>query len=217
MYLSLSLSLYLCACACVFMFFACLLLYPNTVLIHPSCAWVAYGCSFAENLTLQWRIPLALASLAPVILACVVWLVPESPRYLSWSGQNDEALVVLQKLHRNPEDPNDNRVALAELLQISQQVAYDKQHAAGYLDMLWRVPSWRRRSLLVLFLFFASQSSGILGIANYSVLIYQNLGLTGHMPLLMYGSKCLLLRALLHRFRFFLYIFLFSCLPSIPR
>ncbi|KAL1899790.1 hypothetical protein Sste5346_002656 [Sporothrix stenoceras] len=151
------------------------------------CAWVAYACSFAANVTLQWRLPLALASLAPVILAAVVWFVPESPRYLSWVGKNEEALAVLQKLHRDPRDPTDQRVALAEFLQISQQVAYDKQHSAGYWDMLVRVPSWRRRSLIILFLFFASQSSGILGIANYSVLIYQNLGMTGHMPLLMYG------------------------------
>lgn len=130
-----------------------------------------------------------MASLAPLILAAVVWFVPESPRYLSWVGKNEEALAVLQKLHRDPRDPTDQRVALAEFLQISQQVAYDKQHSAGYWDMLVRVPSWRRRSRIILSLFFASQSSGILGIANYSVLIYENLGMTGRMPLLMYGSE----------------------------
>jgi len=39
--------------------------------------------------------------------------------------------------------------------------------------------------LLCMFLLFASQSTGVLGIGNYAVLVYQSLGLTGSMPLLM--------------------------------
>lgn len=48
-------------------------------------------------------------------------------------------------------------------------------------------PSWRRRSLLVLFIMFASQSTGVNGIANYLVVIFGTLNLHGVMPLIVYG------------------------------
>lgn len=37
----------------------------------------------------------------------------------------------------------------------------------------------------MIFLLFASQSTGVLGIGNYAVLVYQNLGFSGSIPLLM--------------------------------
>jgi hypothetical protein len=40
---------------------------------------------------------------------------------------------------------------------------------------------------MVLFLMFATQSAGILGITNFVILITESLGLTGSMPLLMYA------------------------------
>jgi hypothetical protein len=148
------------------------------MLTQFSCAWVGYGAYFSKNVTLQWRLPLALAALAPLLLSGLVWIVPESPRYLVWTDRHEEAFAVLQRLHHDSNDPT-NSSAQAEYLQISQQVGFDRQQKAGYWQMFTK-PSWRKRSLITLFLFFASQSTGILGIANYSILIYQNLGVSYH-------------------------------------
>lgn len=74
----------------------------------------------------------------------------ESPRYLCWIGKNDEALQVIQRLHRDPEDPS-NGAAHAEFLQIHAQVEKDKEEKSGYIRMFTK-PSWRKRSLLVLFM-----------------------------------------------------------------
>jgi hypothetical protein len=116
---------------------------------------------------------------------CGIWFLPESPRYLCWIGKNDEAWPILQKLHHDAADPTE-AAAHAEFIQISKQVEFDKTMKAGYLEML-KKPSWRHRSLLVLFLMFATQSAGILGITNFIILITQSLGMSGSMPLLMYA------------------------------
>lgn len=74
----------------------------------------------------------------------------ESPRYLCWIGKNREALRIIERLHRDPDDP-ENSAAHAEFVQIRAQVEKDKELKSGYIRMFTK-PSWRKRSLLALFL-----------------------------------------------------------------
>ena len=74
----------------------------------------------------------------------------ETPRYLSWIGKNDEAWQVIKRIHHDPTDPADS-AARAEFIQITRQVEYDKNEKAGYIQMFTK-PSWRRRSMLVMFI-----------------------------------------------------------------
>ncbi|KAK3640165.1 hypothetical protein LTR56_005577 [Elasticomyces elasticus] len=134
---------------------------------YVGCAFVSLGTYYSTNLTLQWRIPL------------------ETPRYLSWVGKNDEAWAVIQQIHRDPNDPTDT-AAHAEYTQIIRQVAFDKTQKSGYIQMFTR-PSWRRRSLLAMFLMFASQATGVNSIAYYLVVIFPTLGLTGSASLITYA------------------------------
>ncbi|KIX02609.1 uncharacterized protein Z518_08551 [Rhinocladiella mackenziei CBS 650.93] len=153
------------------------------------CAWISIGTYYATNLTVQWRVPLALACIGPLALLIGLPFIPESPRYLTLKGRTHEAWDVLQRIHHDPNDPEDS-AAHAEYTQIVRQVEFDKEQEAGYLQM-FKKPSWRRRSLLALFIQFAAQSTGaslsILGIANFLVLIFTSLGMTGVMPLLLYA------------------------------
>ena len=65
-------------------------------------------------------------------------------------GKNEEAWEILRKLHQDPNEEEDSS-ARAEYTQIFRQVELDKQEAAGYIQM-FRKPSWRRRTLLAMFL-----------------------------------------------------------------
>ncbi|OAL40692.1 hypothetical protein AYO20_00428 [Fonsecaea nubica] len=153
---------------------------------YVAVAWVSVATYYAENATLQWRLPLALACVGPLGLLVGIYFVPESPRYLCWRGRHEEALQVIQRLHRDPDDPT-NSSAQAEFIQIRAQVEKDKEQKSGYVRMFTK-PSWRKRSLLVLFIMFASQATGVNGIANYLVRIFGTLGLEGVMPLLVYAA-----------------------------
>ncbi|OAL29224.1 hypothetical protein AYO22_02118 [Fonsecaea multimorphosa] len=143
---------------------------------YVAVAWVSVATYFAKNETLQWRLPLALACVGPLGLLLGIYFVP---------GRHEEALQVIQRLHRDPSDPEDSS-AQAEFIQIRAQVEKDKEQKSGYVRMFTK-PSWRKRSLLVLFLMFGSQATGVNGIVNYLVRIFGTLGLKGVMPLLIYA------------------------------
>ncbi|GFF53228.1 probable metabolite transport protein CsbC [Aspergillus lentulus] len=149
------------------------------------CAWISVGTYYSVNETLRWRMPLALACVGPLAMIIGLPFIPESPRYLALAGRNDEAWEVVRTLHRDPTDFEDE-AARAEFTQIIRQTDYDKELGYGYMKMFTR-PSWRRRSLLAMFLMFAVQSTGVLGITNFLILIFQNLGMEHSMPLVLYG------------------------------
>ncbi|KIW86607.1 uncharacterized protein Z519_12791 [Cladophialophora bantiana CBS 173.52] len=87
-----------------------------------------------------------------------------------------------------PTDPED-KGARAEYTQIVLQVEHDKEEQAGFVQ-IFRKPTLRRGAILVIFLLFASPSTGIVGISNYLPVIFPGLCLTGVMPLVMYGVWC---------------------------
>ncbi|OQU95925.1 hypothetical protein CLAIMM_02080 [Cladophialophora immunda] len=150
------------------------------------CSWGSLGCYHAKNLTLSWRLPLALACVGPIGLLVGVCFVPESPRYLIWRGKTEQAWDVLKRLHHDPSSPSEAD-AKAEYTQILRQVEMDKDENPSYWKML-RKPSWRRRSLSAFLLLFAQQGSGIYGITNFFPLLVGSLGLTGDVPLILYAS-----------------------------
>ena len=141
----------------------------STSLTPYRSAWVGYGAYFATNPTVQWRLPLGISCLAPLVLLIGTYWIPESPRYLTLVGRKEEALAILLKIHHDPNDPSDT-AAHAEALQISRQVDFDKEQKSGYLEML-KKPSWRKRSLIAFGLMFATQSTGCLGITTFQVVI----------------------------------------------
>jgi hypothetical protein len=111
--------------------------------------------------------------------------MPESPRYLGLVNRNEDAWAIIKKIHHDPTDHEDT-AARAEYIQIIKQVEVDKETDGGYIAMFTKA-SWRKRSFLALFIMFATQSTGCLGITTFQVIIYGSLGLKGPMPLLMYG------------------------------
>lgn len=42
----------------------------------PSCAWIALACYYAPNLTLAWRLPLALACVGPIFFLAGLPYIP---------------------------------------------------------------------------------------------------------------------------------------------
>ncbi|TVY33848.1 MFS glucose transporter, partial [Lachnellula occidentalis] len=152
---------------------------------YVTSAWVGYAAYFAKNVSVQWRLPLAISCLAPLVLLCGIYWMPESPRFLALVNRNEEAWAIIKKIHHDPTDVDDV-AAHAEYTQICKQVELDKETEGGYIAMFSK-PSWRKRSLLAVFIMFATQSTGCLGITTFQVIIYSSLGLKGPMPLLMYG------------------------------
>lgn len=147
-------------------------------------AWVGFGCYFSDNLTFGWRGPLAFTCVPPLILLIGCFWIPESPRWLIMQNRSEEAWTVLSRLHNDPNDP-DGIAAHEEFYQMKKQIEFESTNPSGYMA-IFKTPAYRKRAFLSCFIQYAANATGGLVINYYSVIIYENLGLTTYMPLLMY-------------------------------
>ena len=155
---------------------------------YAMAAWTGLGCYFAEP-TVQWRLCLSLQLVAPLALLIGSPWLPESPRFLIGHGREQQGLEVLQRLHVRADDKGDTNhiAAKEEFYQIRKQLELEKQTGVqSFMEMLKR-PSYRKRIYCGVLVQFAAQSTGVLVVNNYQILLYHNLGLQNWLPLLLYG------------------------------
>lgn len=152
-------------------------------------SWIGFGCYFisasGSTSSFPWRFPLAFQMVpALLLLACSHWL-PFSPRWLMQVGRMEEAHDVIRRLHRTGDDANDT-TANKEFFQMKKQLELDNQRKAkrGAFEIFATAPN-RRRAYVGFTLMFGNELTGVLIIANYGVLLYESLGLSTFMPLLL--------------------------------
>jgi sugar porter (SP) family MFS transporter len=142
-------------------------------------SWISYGTyvGFAPTNNSQWRVSLGIQIIPAGILGLLIFLFPESPRWLIDHGYNEKGLAILAQLHAHG-DENDTWVR-AEYSQIQESITYEHEHEArSYVELFTNRSSFRR-----LFLACALQASiqmtGVSAIQYYSVTIYGQIGISG--------------------------------------
>ncbi|EME82842.1 uncharacterized protein MYCFIDRAFT_97608, partial [Pseudocercospora fijiensis CIRAD86] len=148
---------------------------------YACAAWSGLGCYFATNQQMSWRLLCALQAVAPILLVAVSPWLPESPRWLVLADRKEEALNVLIKLHGT-----EHGIAQDECSQIYSQIELEKR-GDNRIITIFTKPSTRRRFFTAMFVQFIGQSTGILVTSNYQILLWNNLGVTGWRPLLLFG------------------------------
>ncbi|RFU25166.1 hypothetical protein B7463_g11170, partial [Scytalidium lignicola] len=141
---------------------------------YAMAGWAGYGSYFAKA-AVQWRLVLALQAVAPLFLLIGSPWLPESPR-----------LRILEKLHERPDDPYHVN-AREEFMQIHKQVELERDQKVGNFIQLLLHPTYRKRMLYGFFFQCLAQTTGVLVINNYQVLLYTNLGVNGAAPLVLYA------------------------------
>ncbi|GIJ81569.1 hypothetical protein Asppvi_000068 [Aspergillus pseudoviridinutans] len=140
-------------------------------------SWISYGTyvSFVDNR--QWRIPLGIQIVPAALLSALIFLFPESPRWLISCGQRERGLQTLAGLHANgnTSDP----WILAEFEQIKAQVAAEKEHSQVTFYRWIVDKSNFRRLLLACAMQAATQMTGVSAIQYYSVTIFKQIGIDG--------------------------------------
>ncbi|KAF5716676.1 sugar transporter [Fusarium mundagurra] len=139
---------------------------------------ILYLQNFAAWTGWTWLLLCDQSSSAVAALPCSSWCLVTQDR-------GTEALDILTKLHHQPGDLN-NEAAQSECRAIKTQLMADSSEPKSFVGIM-RKASYRKRILIEIFVQCIAQSTGVLVINNYQVLLYNGLGLTGYFPLLLYG------------------------------
>ncbi|KAI5815028.1 putative MFS sugar transporter [Pyronema omphalodes] len=141
-------------------------------------SWIGYGCyvGFSPSDSRQWRVPLGLQCIPAGILGLLIFLFPESPRWLIDNNKVSEGLQVLADLHAhgNTEDP----WVRVEFEQIQESLIFEHDHAAKSWGELVKNKSNFRRIFLCVALQGSVQMTGVSAIQYYSPTIFAQIGLT---------------------------------------
>ncbi|GAA6008455.1 hypothetical protein JCM11491_004485 [Sporobolomyces phaffii] len=137
--------------------------------------FVQLGASYIHG-DASFRLPWALQLIPGLVLGSLMWIFPESPRWLCDRGREDEGLQILADVHAagDTEDP----LVQIEFLEIQRAIEFDQTQAAkSYLD-LFHV-SVRRRVFLGMSEQMWSQLTGMNVMMYYVIYVFQSAGISG--------------------------------------
>ena len=163
--------------------------------------WITYGTRYMAG-EWAWRLPFLLQLIPGLILGTGILFLPFSPRWLVSKGQDAEALAALGKLRQIP--TTDDRVQ-QEWLDVRAEIAFHKEtsalrhprlqvpskmnriklEVASWMDC-FRRGCWRRTHIGIGIMLF-QQYVGINALIYYSPTLFQTMGLTYNMQLIMSG------------------------------
>lgn len=157
--------------------------------------WITYGTRHLAG-EAAFRLPFGLQMVCSTLLGAGIHFYPYSPRWLALVNRPQEALKSLERLRRLP--ATDNRVQIEHKGILSEvemeKLVQEKRHPGakglrlevlGWLD-LFRKRSWRRTAVGVGVAFF-QQFSGINAFIYYAPTLFESLGQTAEMALIMSG------------------------------
>lgn len=133
-------------------------------------SWLSYGTYVSFTDSRQWRIPFGIQIVPAAMIASMIFLFPESPRYLIANGKAHEGLQTLARLHAN-RDTTDSFV-VAEYDQIQTQITFEQEREARSIKELFSTKSSFRRVMLACGIQAATQMTGVSAIQYYSTTIF---------------------------------------------
>ncbi|KAF2649201.1 hexose transporter-like protein [Lophiostoma macrostomum CBS 122681] len=131
-------------------------------------ALVAAGISFATQSIKSdwaWRIPSLLQAGPSMFQICLIFLIPESPRYLISKDRAEEAYQIL--VHYHAEGDPDSDFVKAEMAQIETTIKIEIEHSKRSWWEMVSSPGMRRRVIIGSFLGLFTQWSGNTLISYY--------------------------------------------------
>ncbi|KAL7279182.1 hypothetical protein ACG7TL_007022 [Trametes sanguinea] len=142
-------------------------------------AWTCFGAwNGAGTSPWSWRIPTLIQALGPVIQVFLIWLVPESPRFLVAKGRESKAASALARFHSMTADERDPLVVF-EMAQIRHALKMEKEAAQSTsFSTLFATPGNRRRMCIIIALAIFSQWSGNGLVSYYINLVLEGVGIS---------------------------------------
>ncbi|EXJ86817.1 hypothetical protein A1O3_03771 [Capronia epimyces CBS 606.96] len=138
-------------------------------------SWVGLGFYFVHARGSQWRVPLAIQCIPPLILAAGTLFLPESPRWLLLQERVEDAYKAFKAVRAEASDPADEEAVRHEFNHLNAQLLQERLEAISFMDFL-RKPSYRKRCFVGFMVQFTGQSTATQVINNYGPSLYSSLG-----------------------------------------
>lgn len=139
-------------------------------------AWTTFGTQHIPN-DWSWRVPSLLQGIPAVLQVFLVFLMPESPRWLVSKGRDEQALRTLAYYHAdgNETDP----LVVYEYEEIKAAIDFDRSVVSnvGYKSLFMN-PGNRRRLRIIVAIAFFSQWSGNGLVSYYLSKVFNTIGIT---------------------------------------
>ncbi|OQO15232.1 hypothetical protein B0A48_00615 [Cryoendolithus antarcticus] len=156
-------------------------------------AWIGYACYQTWTGTgnsREWRIPLGIQIVPAIFLASMIYLFPESPRWLCDHDQSDRGRRNLAQLHSHG-DESDPYV-IAEFNLIMHQIETERlDKKKTYWDLVSTLPNLRR-TIIVMAIQAGCQMTGVSSIQYFSPQIYAQIGIPTSQSLLFNGVNAII-------------------------
>lgn len=125
-------------------------------------SWTTFGTQDLKG-SLAWKVPTILQALLPFIELVLLWLVPQSPRWLVANDRVGEASSILARYH----DPTPNsQLVEREMSEIVESIQMEKEANNTTWGSLFATPGNRRRVLIACSVGLFAQWNGV-GVTSY--------------------------------------------------
>ena len=127
-------------------------------------AWATYGTFRIDN-TWSWRVPSLLQGLPSILQVCLIWFIPESPRWCIDNGREEQAMAFFVKYHCS--DDHEDPLAQFEFDECKAAIQVEREAKGGSTWLsLFRGKGNQKRMRVILAIAFFSQWSGN-GLVSY--------------------------------------------------
>ena len=148
--------------------------------------WFDYALSFTSG-PIAWRLPLASQIVFAFVVFCFTFTIPESPRYMFYKGEKEEAKRILSYVFGKPGDHPD---ILKEWNDINDAVILETSEGAFSWAKLFKPDKARTgyRVFLAYMSMFAQQLSGV-NVVNYYItfVLINSVGIEDNLALILGG------------------------------
>lgn len=157
--------------------------------------WVTYGTRPITG-SASFRLPFGLQMVPATLLGLFIHLFPYSPRWLVMVDRHDDALKALSRLRRRSvHDPTVHlewQSIIGEVKTQREAIARGCPGAQGVKLEIFRWlalfrPAVRKRTIVACGICFFTQFSGINAFVYYAPTLFENLGQTGEMSIILAG------------------------------
>lgn len=148
--------------------------------------WIDYAFTQSHTASFAWRVPAILQCMFLISMLVLLFVIPESPRWLINHGRPDEALRIFQRLHKHDMSDSAIRALHADIKQTAEMEA--SFGAGKWSDIFVEdAISSRRRFFIACGIQSFQQLGGINALIYYSSTLFASIGFDDHMSALMSG------------------------------